>query len=122
LSETDKPAIDAAIVAALQEDDGSLLRELRDLFAAEASEQLARMLQAFQEGDATMLATAAHRLKGSAVTFGAWEMQSRCIDLETLAKAGKIKEAQPLIDELASECQRVTSSLDQIIENPPSNS
>jgi HPt (histidine-containing phosphotransfer) domain-containing protein len=121
LSNTDRPAIDAATVAALQE-DGSLLQELRDLFAAETAEQLARMLQACREGDAKTLAMAAHRLKGSAVTFGAWEMQSRCVNIETLANGGKMDGAEGLIGELASECKRVNSSLDQVIDNPPSKS
>lgn|GEM_PF-5712837 len=121
MSNTDEPAIDAAVVAALQE-EGSLLVELRDLFAAEISEQLGRMLRAYREDDAKTLAMAAHRLKGSAVTFGAREMQRRCIDIETLAKAGQIRGADRLIDELACECNRVNSSLDQIIGNPPAKS
>ncbi len=112
----DTSAIDAATIAALREEDDSLLRELRDLFAAETAEQLPRMRQAYGEGDAKTVAMGAHRLKGSAVTFGAGEMQRRCLEIETLAKAGAMRDVERLIDELGNECNRVQSSLDQVID------
>jgi HPt (histidine-containing phosphotransfer) domain-containing protein len=58
----------------------------------------------------------AHRLKGSAVTFGAFEMQRRCLEIENLAKGGAMEGVNRLIDELASECNRVKSSLDQVLD------
>jgi HPt (histidine-containing phosphotransfer) domain-containing protein len=112
-----KPAaIDADTIAALQE-EGSLLRELRDLFVAEAAEQLNKMLEAYKQGDAHGIAVAAHRLKGSAVTFGAAEMQRRCLELEALAKSNSTAGVDSLIAELSAECERVQLSLDAALDH-----
>lgn len=114
--DADPAAIDAATIEALQE-EGPLLRELRDLFASEAPEQLSKMLEAFRRGDAPTMAMAAHRLKGSAVTFGAWEMQRRCLEVENLGKSGALAGVDRLIAELVRECERVKSSLDQVVDH-----
>jgi HPt (histidine-containing phosphotransfer) domain-containing protein len=101
---------------ALQE-DGSLLRELRDLFSTEAPEQVARMLDGHRRADAEAVALAAHRLKGTAVTFGAGEMQRLCIEIEGLARNGGLDGAEHKIQELSAECERVKLALDEAVDH-----
>ncbi len=109
-------AVDAAALAALKE-DGSLLRELRDLFAVEAPEQVARMRDAQRQGDGKAMAQAAHRLKGTATTFGAQQMQGMCIELEKLAQGDTLEGAESKIQALSAECDRVKAALDQALES-----
>ncbi len=108
-------AVDAATLAALKE-DGSLLRELRDLFAVEAPEQVAKLLAAQRQRDGKAMAQAAHRLKGTATTFGAQSMQRLCIELEALARDGGLEGAEGKIQALRAECERVKAALDQALE------
>jgi len=117
VDQTGISAVDAATLTALKE-DGSLLRELRDLFASEAPEQLGRMLTAQRQGDATVVAQAAHRLKGTAVTFGAREMQRMCIEVEGAARSGALDGLDRMIQTLGAECDRVKAALDEAIDRP----
>jgi HPt (histidine-containing phosphotransfer) domain-containing protein len=109
-------AVDTDTIVALQE-DGSLLRELTDLFATEAPEQLHKMLEAHRRGDSNQVAQAAHRLKGTAVTFGAAQMQRMCIDIEGRARGGALEGIDHMIAELRAECDRVKAALDEAIDD-----
>jgi two-component system, sensor histidine kinase and response regulator len=111
MSDNQPGALDADMIAALRE-DGSLLGELRDLFLTEAPGQLDALAQACSRSDANLIAQTAHRLKGTAVTFGAKDMQQLCLDLEQLASAGSLGEVQALIERLRLECDRVRQALD----------
>jgi HPt (histidine-containing phosphotransfer) domain-containing protein len=98
------------------QEDGSLLRELTDLFAREAPEQVQRMVAACRNGDLKTVGQAAHRLKGTAATFGAAEMRRLCIELESLARDGKpLDAADHMIQQLSVECDRVKMALNQAI-------
>jgi HPt (histidine-containing phosphotransfer) domain-containing protein len=108
-------AVDAATIAALRE-DGSLLRELRDLFANEAPEQIHRMLDGQRRGDADTVRQAAHRLKGTAVTFGAEKMQQMCLEIEGRARSGTLEGVDLTIQQLSTECDRVKLALDQAVD------
>jgi HPt (histidine-containing phosphotransfer) domain-containing protein len=111
-SEPQSNAVDADTIAALRE-DGSLLRELRDLFQIEAADQLDQMAAARSHSDPRMLATAAHRLKGSAVTFGAEQLRRLCLELEQTAQTGPLgPEVEDLLAHVRAECERVKLALD----------
>ncbi len=107
-------AVDNATIMALRE-DGSLLRELRDLFASEAPEQLQRMLNGYRLRDCSTVAQAAHRLKGTAVTFGAEGMQRICIEIEGQARKGALDGVERKMRDLSAECDRVLVALDAAI-------
>jgi HPt (histidine-containing phosphotransfer) domain-containing protein len=111
MSDIENAAVDSDTIAALRE-DGSLLSELRDLFRIEAADQLAAMAQARSNGDAKALAHAAHRLKGSAVTFGARKMQEICIEIEHDANSLVSRGLEGMIEKLRAECERVQLALD----------
>jgi HPt (histidine-containing phosphotransfer) domain-containing protein len=108
--------VDAATIAALQE-DASLFRELRDLFADEAVEQLQRMLDGRRHGDLKTVGQAAHRLKGTAGTFGAQQMQRLCIEIEGVVRGGALDGADHMIEELSVECDRVKLALDEAADH-----
>jgi two-component system sensor histidine kinase/response regulator len=110
----DLSPLDTDAIGALRE-DGSLLRELRDLFITEAPDQLDAMVQACADGDAKLLAQAAHRLKGTAVTFGAKDMRQLCLEIEQLGLAGSLNEVEALIERLRGECERVRHALDAAV-------
>ena len=112
----DISVVDAETIMALQE-DGSLLRELRDLFSTEAPEQLGKMLDGHRNGDAKAVALAAHRLKGTAVTFGAGEMQRICIEIEGLARGGGLDGVERMMQELSPEFDRVKLALDEALDH-----
>jgi HPt (histidine-containing phosphotransfer) domain-containing protein len=114
MSKVENGALDADTIAALRE-DGSLLSELRDLFSAEVTCQLAAMVQARSDRDPKVLAHAAHRLKGSAVTFGAREMQRICIEIEHSADSLESSGVDQMIEELRAECERVKRALDDAV-------
>jgi HPt (histidine-containing phosphotransfer) domain-containing protein len=107
-------AVDADTIATLRE-DGSLLRELRDLFLTEAADQLGKMAEARRQSDAKVLAMAAHRLKGSAVTFGAEELRRLCVELEQAAQSGSLGDLEGMIQQVQAECDRVKLALDEAL-------
>lgn len=110
----DHSPLDQNTIGLLRE-DGSLLRELRDLFDTETRDQLDAMVHARARGQATPVSQAAHRLKGTAVTLGATEMQQLCIEIEQLANAGALNEIQAVIERLRTECDRVSCALDEAL-------
>ena len=116
MSKAESSAIDTEMVAALLA-DGSLLRELTDLFATEAPEQLDLLADAKRRGDAKVVEHAAHRLKGTAVTFGAREMQRLSAAIEELARAGSLNGVEQLVEQLRAESDRVKLALDQAVRD-----
>jgi HPt (histidine-containing phosphotransfer) domain-containing protein len=113
-SNTENSPVDAETIETLRA-DGPLLGELKELFVTEAATQLSAMAEGNRQGDAKTVAMAAHRLKGSAVTFGAHEMQRICIELEEGAKSGALNGTQEKIQQLSAECERVKRALDQVV-------
>ncbi|MGO9057372.1 MAG: Hpt domain-containing protein [Candidatus Binataceae bacterium] len=110
----DAGPLDTDTIGALRE-DRSLLREIRDLFVTEAPDQLDAMVQACANRDTKLLAQAAHRLKGTAVTFGANGMRQLCLEIEQLGLAGSLHEVEALIERLRAECDRVRHALDEAL-------
>jgi HPt (histidine-containing phosphotransfer) domain-containing protein len=113
-SNTQNSPVDAETIETLRA-DGSLLAELKELFITEAATQLSAMAEGNRQGDAKTVAMAAHRLKGSAVTFGAHEMQRICIELEQVAKSGALSGIEEMMQHLSAECERVKLALDEAV-------
>jgi two-component system, sensor histidine kinase and response regulator len=111
---TEHSAVDAETIETLRE-DGTLLAELKELFVSEAATQLKAMAEANRQADAKTVAMAAHRLKGSAVTFGAQEMQRLCIELEQAGHSGALGGVGEMVERLSAECDRVKLALDQAV-------
>jgi CheY-like chemotaxis protein/two-component sensor histidine kinase len=81
--------------------DRVLLRELVDLFLAQASGTLAELGRALDEGDAGGLERAAHLLRGSASNFGPGAVPQSAFVLEQMGRSGVLDGASPRLAELA---------------------
>jgi len=85
------------------DDTGELLRTLITLFLDETPQQLVVMQAAFSRADATALADAAHRLKGSSGNLGAGRIQQLCGELQTLGRANDLTTAGDRLAQLEAE-------------------
>ena len=105
-------AIDAATFDALKETTGEeFVRELVDMFLAEAPVMLDDLGVSLAQLDADRFRRAAHSLKSNANTFGALTLGAFARDLE-LAGVAQVRDrgAQPLA-ELNAEYSRVAAQL-----------
>ncbi|HLA20475.1 MAG TPA: Hpt domain-containing protein [Pseudolabrys sp.] len=89
-------AIDRAHLARMTLGDGSLEREVLQLFGRQASMLLARMRQA----QPASVAAFAHTINGSARSIGAWRVARAAQAVETAVVEGA--EARPAIEALAA--------------------
>lgn len=105
------PVLDRAILEELRAEDADLLKELFDLFTAEAPAGIARIDAAFERGDLKTAALQAHRLKGSAAGIGAKRLQELCGAVEQAASANQQAEARTLFGRVTSECKRVQEAI-----------
>lgn len=108
---TPPPALDAGLLAALQELGESIgpdsLSELMAHFVQDTTASLDALRVATRTGNAEALARVAHSLKGSSATIGALGMADLCATLQALGRRGAITEAAPCVEQLSCEFIRV---------------
>jgi len=106
-------SVDQAVLTDLWQldDTGELLRTLITLFLDETPQHLAVMQAACCRADATALAEAAHRLKGSSGNLGAGLMLQLCGELQTLGRAHELTTAGDRLAQLEAEFARVRTLL-----------
>jgi len=81
-------------------DSGSaFVLELTEVFAADARGAFERMRNSARQGDCTMLAREAHRLKGSSGTLGAIGLAGACLEIERRARAGSCGDVEIRVDD-----------------------
>jgi len=95
--------------------DRALLEELVDLFLAEASEALAELGRALDEGDAGKLARAAHLLRGSASNFGPGAVPESALVLEQMGRSGVLDGASPRLAVLTRDLEDLFRSLKAMV-------
>jgi HPt (histidine-containing phosphotransfer) domain-containing protein len=104
-------AVDLGVLAGLEglQDEGepSLVVELIDLYLEEAPRQLASMFEAEASADADALRRAAHSLKGSSASLGAFGAAALCGELEHADCGDSSRGAGELIARLGQELERV---------------
>ncbi len=105
------------------EEDPDFIRDLIDLFLVETPRRLGEVRLARASGDLRAVAHIAHTVKGAAANFGARALQLRCQQIESLARAGKLAEIDPLLSGLDEDMLRLTDALEKqkqrvSIENP----
>jgi HPt (histidine-containing phosphotransfer) domain-containing protein len=103
--------LDAQIIGDLRTEDEGLFADLVDLFLADAPAGIRGISDAFVGNDLKTVSLLAHRLKGSALTFGARKLGDLCQGLELAGKAGELAKAQALFSQLRPECIRVSDAL-----------
>jgi signal transduction histidine kinase/CheY-like chemotaxis protein/HPt (histidine-containing phosphotransfer) domain-containing protein len=88
-----------------------LVRELIDLFVADAPVHLDALDDALQHGDATRLASLAHRFLSASENIGARRVSDLCIELERRGRLGTLDGAHDLVATLAGEHVRARAAL-----------
>jgi PAS domain S-box-containing protein len=97
--------------------DRALLAEMADLWLADSGKQLLQIKTGFEKSDATMIARAAHALKGSVGTFQAATAQDVAKELETFAKDGDIDGARKSYAALSHQIELVRQDLRRLSQD-----
>ncbi|HSO06791.1 MAG TPA: response regulator [Pelomicrobium sp.] len=99
-------------LAEIEKDYSSgLVREVIDLFLANADGQLRALREAVVSADAAALRQTAHRFKSSADNLGARRVADLCEKLEALGRAGIVEGANELLAVMDRECERTNAVL-----------
>jgi HPt (histidine-containing phosphotransfer) domain-containing protein len=85
-----RPQVDRARLAELAQmagpvESATLLRELLEMYRAEAVQHLARLTTAWADGDATLARSEAHYLAGSSANLGLSRLAAGLRELEAMA-------------------------------------
>jgi len=105
------PPIDTTVIEDLRREGGSFFLELVELFDTEVPASIRDIVESFTRNDLEAIARSAHRLKGSAVTFGAQRMSELCQEIELAARSQALANARLLFDQLTLEYSRVKEAL-----------
>jgi HPt (histidine-containing phosphotransfer) domain-containing protein len=88
--------------------------ELLSTFVEDSQDLVTSMRRALAEKDTDSLRRAAHSLKSNAASFGATTLSTLAMDLEALARSGRLAGAASRVEALASECERVVRALRRV--------
>src|SRR5438270_12610179 len=104
-------AVDLAVLKGFEDmqDEGEpdLVVELINLYLEDAPRKVASMLEAVAGADDVSLRRAAHSLKGSSASLGAFGVAALCEELEQVSKADSFRSAVALLNRLELESARV---------------
>ena len=95
--------------------DESLMREIITLFLDEAPRLLAQIRSALTDGNLFALQFAAHALKGSVANMAAVRAFGAALELETVARAGRLDDALNATAALESEIERLGRVLTRLV-------
>ncbi len=120
--ETEPPRSDGSsfdLEEALRQVGGerAMLEELAEVFLTQAPKLLAEIREAADEGRSRELRRAAHTLKGSAGVFSADSVVRVALEVESLAREGRLDQAPAAAEELASLVDRLTMDLQAFLES-----
>ena len=90
--------------------DEKLVRELAELLIETAPPQVKKILGAVEGGDANVVKSAAHQLRGALATFGATAATQDAYLLEAMGAAGDLSAAPPVASHLAADVQVLCDS------------
>jgi CheY-like chemotaxis protein len=99
--------------------DRDLLSEIANLFLADADEMMDVVRQAVEAQDGPALHRAAHRLKGSVLTFAAAPAADAALALELLGRDGQVGSAPEAFKRLELEIGRLVSALTPLVKQQP---
>lgn len=74
----------ASLEDAQAEGEPDLINELIDLYLEDVADKMAVMREAIAKSDEAALKSAAHSLRGSSASLGAWRMASVCKEIERM--------------------------------------
>jgi two-component system, sensor histidine kinase and response regulator len=107
----DLSVFDEAALLTLVGGDDELMQEIIDLYLAEYPRLMRDIHAAVAGEDARALNFAAHALKGSVGNMAASRSYNAALELETLARAGNLREARASMATLARELARLQDAL-----------
>jgi CheY-like chemotaxis protein/HPt (histidine-containing phosphotransfer) domain-containing protein len=108
--ELDGSALDS-LVSLDRDGSRGVLERLTESFLTEAAARVAELREATAAGDAEAVRRAAHRMKGSALYFGAVEVTNLCRALEEGGRAGDVGGMAQYVERLAMEVDRLAPVL-----------
>ena len=91
--------------------DGELLRDVVQIFAAEYPVMLFNLEQAAKTGDVAGVQNVSHKLKGALLQLAASKAAAAAVHVEDSAIGKSPQELAPLIDELKVECDSLLQLL-----------
>ena len=97
-----------------------LVRQVVEAYLKAAQREWARFEQGLADGDAALLANAAHALKSSSFNVGANVFASLCKEVEQLGREGRMRRLVARVDALRAEWQRVEAALQEVLAELPS--
>ena len=111
------PPLDESVLDTIRAMDadgsGAFLRQLAVKYLASSSADLEALADSVASGDAEAVGKTAHRLKSASANLGAMTLSAICRELETAGRAGRVGDAEPLVDAARSEYRRVSDALHQ---------
>jgi two-component system, sensor histidine kinase and response regulator len=109
--QVERALFDQAVLLGRVDGNTTLLRELVEIFLADAPQKLKEIAQSLERQDSESVKTAAHAFRGSAGTFAAERAVEAAQKLETLAAAGDLARAQEAFRNVQSEFDRLRREL-----------
>lgn len=114
---TPEPRIDPTVIDELidlgPETGVQLVRDLIELFSAEAPSRVAAMRHGLQHRDLKEVSHAAHAMRGGAGNLGAVGIGALCSRVEVEARTDNIEAMQELVDQIEAELAAVQRALEQ---------
>lgn len=110
-----EPVLDRPAMLATVEQDLDLLRELVEIFLAEAPGLLAQIRSGVEEKQAESVERAAHTLKGALLNFGARRACEVARQLEARGREAHLADAAQLVSRLDSEVAQACRALSDFL-------
>jgi signal transduction histidine kinase/DNA-binding response OmpR family regulator len=110
-AEPTPPAVDRAMLRSWLGNDEAMLRSVLIEFLANARENAQEIETALASRDMTAVASAAHKLKGGALSVGAHALQHLAATLEGAARPGDAEKCQEILAPLVRELQRAAEDI-----------
>ena len=96
------------------DDDLELLTELAEVYLGEEPELARTLGEAIESCDAEAISRAAHKLKGAASNFCADPTVGLAEELEKIARAGELENAQEIYERLKAEYLKLNEALREL--------
>jgi len=110
----DIPLLDFDKLIERMEGDLELIREIFDIFVAEAPERRAKFEKALLEGDSQAMVMLSHSLKGASGTLHAEPLRQACYDLEHAARAADAAKVAALTPPVMDMLEKTAARIDEI--------
>jgi len=109
--------LDREAILARVEGDAALLREVSDLFLADAPRLVMEIKESLSRNDCKALERAAHSLKGYIGNFGAAAAYSASVELESMARRVELAAAPDALSSLEQEIKLLIPELETFIQS-----